>query len=164
METTEQTDAPEGVIAPSEWRVTDRQGVEWYIRRQRQDADEIATIKAMAASMVKEIESRIQRREGRHLADVQEWTRQEIERQGGKAKSVKTFQGVCQFRTVPGGLIISDPVKALEHAKTLGCVEVTTTLEKDAYLALAEASEEALPGTELIAERQSFSIQYPKGK
>lgn len=163
--TTEPIDAPEGVSTPSEWRITDRLGVEWYIRRQRQDADEIATIKAMAASMIKEIESRIQRREGRHLSDVQEWTRQEIERQGGRSRSAKTFQGVCQFRTVAGRLTITDEQKATEHAQSIGCV--TISIAREEYLDLAEAAIQegnTLPGVAMTESRESFSIQYPKGK
>jgi hypothetical protein len=125
-------DAPEGVPSPAEWRITDRQGVEWFLRRMRQDADEISTIKAMAASMIKEIEGRMQRREARHLPDVMEWTRQEIERQGEKTKSAKTFQGVCQFRTVASRLVISDEQKAMEHAQSIGGVNVS--IAKDEYL------------------------------
>jgi phage host-nuclease inhibitor protein Gam len=158
-------DAPEGVPCPTEWRITDRQGVEWFLRRMRQDSDEISTIKAMAASMIREIEARMQRREARHLPDVMEWTRQEIERQGGKTKSAKTFQGVCQFRTVASRLVISDEQQAMEHAQSIGCVNVS--IAKDEYLTLAEAAMQegnTLPGVAMTEARESFSIQFPKGK
>lgn len=150
--------------------ITDRAGVEWYLRKLREKQSEIDTIKAQAAAMVKAIENDMNGLKYCYEAQVEEWTRQQLSEQGGKAKSVKTFQGTVGFRTTPAGINLVNPLQALLHAKQHASdfpyvpfrEEIDTQIYVETARRKLEETGELLPGLAHTPACEKFSVRFPK--
>lgn len=143
---------------------------EWLLRKLANIAAEKARIKAQAALMIAQLGADAAQLEHRFGSELETFVKAELARRGGKRKSLTLLQGTCAFRTVTGGLTISDQVAAVkaarETAPDLFTVHTVEDFDADGYLALAEAAKadsgELLPGVDTVPDRESFSIRFGK--
>lgn len=153
--------------AQDAFMVTDASSAAWVLRKIAARQAEIALVKAQAAEIVKGLQSGLEGFRGRFEPQLEAWARTELEKAGGKSKTVKTLGGNLAFRTVPAGLEITDTGSAAEVAITLGLVKPApvdlAAYKKAAQTALEERGE-LLPGVELRPARESFSIRFATGK
>lgn len=156
----------DGSVVKPEFHVTDQKTAEWVLGKLLALESRKAAAKAQAAVILRQIESDEAALHARFDAELQSWATQEIQRRGGRRKSVATLQGTLKFTTVPARLAITDESLATEAAITLNIVSTKPDLaayRKRAEDAL-EATGEILPGCALTEERESFSIKFPKDK
>lgn len=147
--------------------VTDADSAAWVLRKIAAREAEIALVKAQAAEIVKGLQSGLESFKGRFEPQLEAWARVELEKTGGKTKTVKTLGGNLAFRTVPAGIEITDTGSAAEVALTLGLVKpapVDLAAYKKAAQAALEERGELLPGVELRPARESFSIRFATSK
>ena len=152
------------------FEITDAGGANWYLKQLRNLENEKATVKAQAAEILKALDADIHRLEFMFGQQFQIWVRAELDRRGGRGKTLPLLQGTAAFRVVPQSLRVLNAREALEYGKQQGwdVVKTVETLDaegyrKEAAAALAETGE-VLPGIEVVPERENFSIRYGKEK
>ena len=159
-------DQEQGAVE-TRFEVTDTQSAAWVLRKIAARQAEIDLVKAQAQEMIKGLQSGLDSFRGRFEPQLEAWARQEIEKTGGRTKTVKTLGGSLSFRTVPAGLEITDTGSAAEVAITLGLVKpapVDLVAYRKAAQESLERTGELLPGVEIRPERESFSIRFASGK
>lgn len=168
---TEQASQSEGMNPPEErerFEVCDEATANWYLRKLRNMENEKDTIKAQAAAMVKALDTEINGLEFRFGQQFETFVRGELDRRGGRTKTLPLFQGTASFRTVAASLRVRNVTEAMEHARAQGwdAIKTTETLDADRYKKEAAAARqetgELLPGIELTEERESFTIRFGK--
>ena len=168
----EQDGHTDGLIAAEKPRfeINDEGSANWYLRKLRNLENEKATIQAQAAAMVKALDADIHRLEFMYGQQFQTWVRAELDRRGGKGKSLPLFQGTASFRTVPRSLRVLNSREAMEYAKLQGwdVIKTVESLDADGYKKQATAAlgetGEVLPGIEIVEGRESFTIKYATAK
>lgn len=104
---------------------------------------------------------------------VEEWAARRIAERGGPGKSVKLLHGTLQFRTVGGGLCVTDEAAAIRHVEQAGLhgmLRTKISLEVRAYLEFAEKwaradnCGELLPGVSDKPPVERLYRQREKGK
>lgn len=162
--------APESEAPVTRWTIDSIDRANWFLRKRRQTEDEIATVKAQAAEMIRSLEADLNRLNARHEADFLAFAKEELARRNNGKKTLPLFQGTVAFRTVPSSLRVSGAPLAIEEAKARGwdVVKTTETLDGEAYkreaAAVLRESGEVLPGIEVVPERESVTIKFGKGK
>lgn len=168
-------EAADGVCAPAvtteapRFCIDSREKANWYLKKLARIENERALVKAQAEEIVRGLDADAARLRALHEADLQAWAKDELERMGGRKKTLPLLFGTVAFRTVPAALRVVGSAEAAEYAKSQGW-EVVTTVEKldaegykqQAAAALHETGE-VLPGVEIVAERESFSVKFGKG-
>jgi len=174
------------VVEQEEFHIDTEEKANWLLRKIATIDAEKARVKAQADTIVKQLEGDRERLMGRFGAELEEWTRGELERRGGKRKSIVLLQGTCAFRAVPPRLVVSSEEEALAFAKAEpGLAQFVVQKDvwapsvsalfgdptdngKTVYLNTAhvhlERTGELLPGIERTEARESFSIKFPGGK
>ena len=122
FDTREAADAVSDPCAAAEarWTIDSADKADWYLRKVRQAQDEIATVKAQAAAMVRALESDLNRLNARHEADFLAFAKAELARRDDGRKTLPLFQGTVSFRTVPSSLRVCGSREAIEYARTQG--------------------------------------------
>lgn len=159
-ELTETADAAPFVIDSAE-------RADWYLRKLANIAAEKARVKTQAAEMIRQLEADAAGLEYRFGSQLEAFARAELERRGGRRKSLPLFQGTLSFRSQPARVIVADESAALEFAQGAGFA-VKTTLDaaeyrKEAQKRLQETGE-AIPGIQTVAAAETFSVTFGKGK
>lgn len=150
------------------FRINSEDAANWYLRKLANIESEKQRIQSQAAAIVAQLDSDRAGLERMHEADLQEFVKNLLA--GGKRKSLTLLQGTCGFRTVPGGLRVSDANAAETYAKKREWICEIVTLRFDAadYRKIAERelqeTGEVLPGCDVVPERESFSIRFGKEK
>ena len=105
-----------------EFRVTDEASAEWVLERimnaEADAARDRLKLKAVAERLeaaIKASEKRAEWFRGRYGSELEEFARVRLE--GAKTKTLKLTWGSISFRSVKGGLRVSDPEAALKWAK-----------------------------------------------
>ena len=157
-------DAPE-TQEREEFRIDSENAANWYLRKLANIEAEKRRVTQQAAEILRQLDADAENLRFLYDADLQEWTRQELARKGGKRKSLALLQGTACFRSVSASLKISDPAAALVHVIAIGADAIKRSIHLDAekYRALAEAAlkdGELLPGVETVPARESFSVKF----
>ena len=139
---------------------TDR--ANWLLRKIANLDTEKARVKAQAEAILHGLDTD---REGLlylYGSQLEAFTRQELERQGSRRKSLTLLQGTCSFRSVPARFTLSDPGAALFYARENlpEAIKTVETLDRTAYLHRAETTGELLPGIESVPSREAFSLRF----
>ena len=153
---TETTETAETFCINSETRAN------WLLRKIANLDTEKARVKAQAEAILHGLDTD---REGLlylYGSQLEAFTRQELERQGGRRKSLTLLQGTCSFRSVPARMSVNDPAAALLHAKANlpEAIKTVETLDRAAYVHRAETTGELLPGIESVPSREAFSLRF----
>ena len=90
-----------------------------YLRARGWLTGERARIAAGAAAMLTDIDRKLSALDYVFGTHAEQTTRKVLQREGSKAKHIKTPYGNCKFRNVPGGLTVTDQ-DALLQAVTMG--------------------------------------------
>ena len=148
------------------FHITTEEAANWYLRKQANIEAEKQRVKAQAEAIVSRLNSDAESLRHLYEAELQEFVRTKLAESGNRRKSVHFLQGTAQFRTVPTGVRITDPVAALDYAKAHlpDAVRVTETLDGQAYRAAIDATGELLPGVLVEPERESFTLSFGKPK
>ncbi len=137
----------------------------WVLQRMANVEAEKSRIKAQAAAILKQLETDRQGLEGRFGSELERWFREEVERRGGRRKSVMLLQGTGAFRTVPGGLRVCDAGLAASAANALNPDRFfRREFDPSEYRKYAkeqlETTGEVVPGVETVPARESFSLKF----
>jgi phage host-nuclease inhibitor protein Gam len=149
------------------WTITDEGGANWLLKKLAALDAERALVKAQAAEIVRSLDAEEARLRARHESDLRAWMEGELAAKG-KGKTLRLLYGTLAVRTVPASLRVCGTADAIEYARSQGwgCVEIVESLDADAYKqeAAAELAQtgQCLPGVEVVPERESFSIRFPK--
>lgn len=163
-------EAPNVTTEAPRFCIDDVSKANWYLRKLARIESERALVKAQADEMLRALDAAAARLKALHEADLQAWAKEELERQGGRRKSLPLLFGTVAFRTVPASLRVTGSREAIEHARAEGweVVKTVETLDSEAYKQQAAAvlheTGEILPGVEIVPERESFSVKFGKGK
>ena len=120
--------------------------------------------------MLKALDADIHRLEFMYGQQFQTWVRGELDRRGGKGKSLNLHQGTAAFRTVAATIRVRSAAEAMEFARRQGWAVIKTveSLDADAYkkeaAAIRAETGEVLPGIEVTEERENFSIKFGAAK
>ena len=148
-----------------EFHITDRQSAEWLLRKLGNLRAERARIVAQSEALLRQLDA--DRDSLLHLygGELEAWAREELQRRGGRRKTLHTLQGSLRFRNVPARLSITDERAAIDRAQQEGLPDSLYTqwrLDRDAYLRHAtahwEETGEYLDGVESHPERETFLI------
>jgi hypothetical protein len=91
---------------------------------------------------------------------IERWAREEIEKLGGKRKSISLPSGTIGFRTVKSHLVVKDEIRLMQWART-NCPAAIQTTEKLAKTPVNEhftITGEIPDGTHLEPDREAFRI------
>jgi phage host-nuclease inhibitor protein Gam len=138
----------------------------WLLRKVANLEAEEARVKAQADSILLGLKTERSGLMNRFGAELEQWTKAQIEAKGGKTKTLKLLQGNLSFRTVPAGLRVGELTDALTTAKAVCPSAVLTVeqLDRKAFLdhatELFEQTGELLPGIERTEARESFSMKF----
>ena len=97
---------------------------------------------------------------GRFEAELREWGAQELQRRGGRRRSLPLLHGTLSYRMVPPTLRVADTVEALNKAVELGAVKVDVDSYRKAALAAQKETGEILPGVEVVPKREHFGYGF----
>lgn len=158
METTlTTTETPE----TPEFHITDQKSAEWVLEKIATLKAREALVRAQSDRLLRQIASDQERLMGRFGAELEQWARQEIERAGGRRKSLVTLFGTLAFRTVPPRL--ERTPDAADHARAMGFLSDPAP-DLPAFLAHAkahfEATGELLPGVQRTEAAERFSLKF----
>jgi hypothetical protein len=160
-------------VAPlaERFSVKDRESAEWVLRKLYSRKKEAELLAAQAARIVKDANERLAAFEARFAPELEAWAAQELERQGGRGKTVKTFAGDIGFRTVPPTLVF--PTSEQEMLLLAGVYApeavstetvVTTKIDKrvlkKAILDQIVAGDEIPEGVEFVSSRETMTIKF----
>lgn len=162
-ETTTETEEREEFLIDSPERAN------WLLRKLANLDAERDRVAAQASALARQIESDRNGLLHRFGSQLENFTRQELEKSGGKRKSLTLLQGTVGFRTVPPRITIENEADAIQTARLVLPGSITTeTIErfdKTAFRAYAKerlATEgELLPGIGLTEAREEFSVKFP---
>ena len=152
------------------FEITDAGGANWYLKTLRNLENEKATIKAQTEAMLKALDADIHRLEFMYGQQFQTWVRGELDRRGGKNKTLPLHQGTAAFRTVAAAIRVRSAAEALEYARQQGweLIKTVESLDSEGYKKQAAAvraeTGEVLPGIEVTEERENFSIKFGAAK
>lgn len=144
------------------FHITDEVGANWYLKKLADIEAEKARITAQTAKMIAELDADANGLKFLYDGELQDFVRTELERKGGRRKTLHLLQGSCAFKNVAQTVRIADATAALTYAKqhNLPCIVVTERVDAEVYKKLAKG--ELLPGMEKTAEHESFSVKIPK--
>ena len=152
------------------FEIKDAATANWYLKKLRNLENEKDTIRAQAATMIKALDTEIHALEFRFGKQMETFVRGELDRRGGRSKTLPLFQGTAAFRTVPASLRVRNVTEAIEHARAQGwdAIKTVETLDADRYkkeaAAVRQETGELLPGIEVIQERENFTIKFAVAK
>ena len=98
------------------------------------------------------------------------WVEQELARRGSRSKTLLLHQGTAAFRAVPASLRVLSSRDALDYARAQGweLIKTVESLDAEGYKSRAAVVQsqtgEVLPGLEVIAARESFSVRFGAAK
>lgn len=152
-----------------EFHIDSDKAAEWLLRELANIEAEKNRISAQANAMIADLESSRKRLMQLYEQELTNYVQKRLETAGGKSKTVKFLQGTCQFRTVPGGLRLTNPDAAFKQAIDTGfenLFESKITLNSAAYREYAQArfeeDGEIVPGMEIKPDEERFYIAFPK--
>ena len=168
----ELTETPAGdkVIAVQEapFVIDTEERANWYLRKVANLEAEKARIKSQAAAMIAQVEADAARLEYRFASQLEAFARQELEKRGGRRKSLTLFQGTLSFRSQGPRLSVGDVSSDAALTCAAGWQATRPTIDRAAYLAAAERifadTGELLPGIERSEAKESFSVSFGKSK
>lgn len=145
-----------------EFHITDQGGAEWLLRKLHELETREALVKTQAETITRQCRADRDRLMARFGAELEQFARQEIARQGGRRKSLATLYGTLAFRTAPARLEIADTQTAADVAVTLGLVKTAPDLVayRKAAVEALETRGELLPGVALTEERETFAVKF----
>lgn len=138
---------------------------DWLLRKLAGIDAEKATMAAMIAQRIGELDADKNALLSRFGAELEAWAREEATAR--RRKTVTLLHGAISFRTVPAKLIVESEADALTTARAVApqtvMVETTERFDKAAFLAYAkahlESTGEILPGLTQSEEKESISIR-----
>lgn len=162
-ETTTETEEREEFLIDSPERAN------WLLRKLANLDAERDRVAAQASALARQIESDRNGLLHRFGSQLENFTRQELEKSGGKRKSLTLLQGTVGFRTVPARIVIESAPDAIQTARLVLPETITeeTTERFDSKTFREHAAKhfeetgELLPGIGRTEERQSFDIKFP---
>jgi hypothetical protein len=136
--------------------ITDRRGLEWYIRKIAAIDAEIARVQEQAKAIIADLERDRQSLEFQFGSQVQSVTQKLLE--GKRAKHLKTIFGNIGYRTKPARLEIADPAALLEWSRQNApdLLETRVTLSR-----LSEYFKPSADGSTLYALEHGEPINVP---
>ena len=142
---------------------------DWYLRKVANLDAERARVKAQAAAMIAQIDSDAARLSHLFAAQLETFARAELERRGGRRKTLPLFQGTLCFRAAAARLSVAgqlDEPEVIDAARTADALRFG--VDRGAYMKAAERhfqdTGELLPGIERTEAKESFSVSFAKGK
>lgn len=148
------------------FKIDSDEKAEWLLRKLANLEAEIERVTKQARAIIEKAENEKKHLLARFQVELEDHVRAKLN--GTKGRSVKYLQGTVGFRTVPGGLRLTDTVAAMQYALGSdheGLIESTPTLNRSLYRSLAEdalkATGEILPGCEIAEPRETFTIKFP---
>lgn len=169
IEEPEATDTEAPVIRPR-FAIDTEDKANWLLRAHLVLNAEEQQIERQAAARLADIRKRRASLKARFDLELEDWARSEMENRRVKGKTLKLLCGNISFRTVRGGLKLTDADSAIDHAKVLGAVQeiVTVKIDRDRYVQIAQdalhRTGELLPGIEMLPDRESMSIRFAEGE
>jgi len=148
--------------ARAEFHITDESSANWFLRKLANLENEKARVKAQAAKMIAEMDADTDRLRGLYEAELREFARAELERRGGRRKTLTLLQGSLSFRTVPASLRVDDAAAALDTAAAMGHIRVDEARYREAANEAQKTTGELLPGVVVVPERENFAIRFGK--
>ena len=167
-----QTVTPDTTDTPAEpaFAIDSEERANWLLRKLGNLEAEQARIKAQSAAMLKQVEGERESLMNRFGSELAQWTEEEIQRRGGKRKSLTLIQGTVAFRTVAESVKVAEDAEQLPEALALAeqWEAVETKIDRAAFLAKARAyleeTGEVAPGVVVTPAKESFSVKFPKAK
>lgn len=150
----------------AKFEINDVGAANWYLKTLRNLENEKATIQAQTAAMLRSLDAEINRLRFRFEPQFQGWVEQELARRGSRSKTLLLHQGTAAFRTVPASLRVLSSRDALDYARAQGweLIKTVESLDAEGYKSRAAVVQsqtgEVLPGLEVIAARESFSVRF----
>lgn len=155
--------------ASEAFHICDERSANWLLRKLGNIEAEQRRVQAQAEAICKSLDNDAASLRYLYGSQLEAWVRAELQRRGGRSKSLKLLQGTCSFRTVPRSLKITDEQAAKEYAQATAmpqAVEQIERLRTAVYCVLArralEETGEVLPGIEIVPERESFCTRFGK--
>lgn len=136
---------------------------DWLLKKLMHLDAEKATVEAMAAQRIEELEADRNRLLARFGGELENWARTEAETR--RRQTVTLSYGSVSFRKVASRLTVTSEADAITTARAVlpQAIQTVERFDKAAYLAHAKATLETtgelLPGIETTEERTSFSIK-----
>lgn len=152
-----------------EFHIVDDGGANWYLRKKAAFESERAVLNAQMKELFAEIDRNERDLDARYYAEFKDYAEKKILAQG-KPRNYKFFYATASLRDVPEHWTVTDAETAIRTAKLI-CPDalsefttVKTVLDKEKLFAKAAeiAKEKPVPGVDLIPQRDSFSIKFPK--
>lgn len=149
---------------PESFHIDSAERADWLLKKLMHLDAEKATITAMAAQRIEELEADKNRLMGRFSGELEAWAREEAERR--RRQTVTLSYGSVSFRKVASRLTVTSEADAITTARAVlpEAIQTVEHFDKAAYLAHAkttlETTGELLPGIETTEERTSFSIKF----
>lgn len=152
------------------FHITDAASANWLLRKLANLEAERKRIQAQSADILRSLTAQENRLRFLYEDELARWTQGQLEKEGGRTKTLRLLQGTCAFRTTPHSLRVLSSRDAMEYARAQGwdMVKTQETLDAQAYRQQAEAAlhetGELLPGLEVVPERETFAIRFGKGE
>ena len=149
-------------VVPKKFEVCDEKTANWLVRRIQNARQLEAHVKEWA-----EMERRRAQREEAVLMylfgrQLERWSREQVEKLGGRRKSIALPAGTVAFRSVPPSLQIDDEMKVLAWARK-NCPQAVVIVEKLSRSILSDHFRQTgeVPdiGAHIEGQRESFSIR-----
>ena len=149
------------------FHITNEAGALWYLRRLANLEAEARRIRQQAERMITALESEAEGLKRVYQGELENWTRQELAKQGNRRRTLHTLQGTLRFRHVPSRLAIDEPAALRYAAESLPALVVTRQeLDRAAYLEEAkrrlEETGELMEGIDITPEKESFTVSFAK--
>ena len=172
METNETVIPPVVTEEKEEFLIDSPERANWLLRKLANLDAERERVAAQASALARQIESDRNSLLHRFGSQLENFTRAELEKSGGKRKSLVLLQGTVGFRTVPARIVIESAPDAIQTARLVlpGTITTETTERFDSKTFREHATKhfeetgELLPGIGRTEERQSFDIKFPASK
>lgn len=149
--------------APERFIIDTEDKAVWALDRIMREREALARLDAQYAAMRAAQVAELERVEARFLLPLEDWARANPPKKG---KTIKTLAGNLSFRTVKGGMRVTDKAAALEYARAERpeLLRVKMIEELDAEKAKAHALEtgEVVPGLEWVEDREVFDVKPAK--
>jgi hypothetical protein len=150
-----------------QWVIDSIGKANWYTRQLLALDSEEAALKVQHQAKITRIKSERAALEYRHGTSLEHWAKEYLQASGSKVKSVILDYVTVAFRSVKGGLKITDKEAALESgAGNNNLIKTTYSLNADAYQKFAEDTlrdgGEVVVGAEIVEAYESFSVRFPK--
>jgi phage host-nuclease inhibitor protein Gam len=152
-----------------QWVIDNISMANWYTHKLLLLDAEEAALKVQHQAKLTRVKSERAALEYRHATSLEHWAKEYLEASDSKLKSVVLDYVTVAFRSVKGGLKITDKDAAFGYASGAGnnnLIKTTYSLNADAYQKFAEDTlrdgGEVVVGAEIVEAYESFSVRFPK--